>query len=205
MFKKFLTALSLASLTSLTPSFAEEDKSKGVYFLGSLGLGQMADIDIHSSDGGGVMDFDSGFSGELGVGYDFGLVRLQGTFNSTNSDLKSIQGTAVDIGVDVNTYLIEGAIDLREGKNWQPYVGVGVGQSDIKVNLARTVGNVTLVVGDDQITSVVGRLGVSYKASENVDVYAEGWALALDNFQIGTVEFWNCGMTGASLGLRVRL
>ena len=46
---------------------------------------------------------------------------------------------------------------------------------------------------------------VSYKASEQVDVYAEGWALAFDDFSIGTVEFYDCGMTGASLGLRIRL
>ena len=205
MFKKFLSALSIASLTAITPSFAEEDKTKGVYFVGAVGIGQMADIDIHSSDGGGKMEFDSGFSGDLGIGYDFGTLRTQLTYGSINSDLTKIQGTTVDVGVDVSSFLLEGAIDFREGKNWQPYVGLGVGSSEISVNLARTVGNVNLVVGDDNITSVIGRVGMSYKASEKVDVYAEGWALAFDDFTIGTVEFYGCGVTGASLGLRIRL
>ena len=120
MFKKFLSALSIASLTALTPSFAEEDKTKGVYFVGAVGIGQMADINIHSSDGGGKMEFDPGFSGDLGIGYDFGTLRTQLTYSSINSDLTKIQGTAVDIGVDVSSFLLEGALDFIEGKNWQP-------------------------------------------------------------------------------------
>ena len=34
------------------------------------------------SDGGGKMKFDSGFAGELGIGYDFGPVRTQFIYNS---------------------------------------------------------------------------------------------------------------------------
>ena len=46
---------------------------------------------------------------------------------------------------------------------------------------------------------------MSYKASEQVDVYAESLALAFDDFTIGTVEFYDCVMTAASFGLGVRL
>lgn len=205
MFKNFLAAFSIASLTAISPSYTEEVKTKGVYFVGSVGLGQMADINIHSSDGGGQMRFDSGFAGEIGIGYDFGPVRTQFIYNSINSDLTNIQGTAVDIGVDSSSYLLEGAVDFRDGKDWQPYIGLGIGQSKINVTLAQTVGNVALTVGDDSITSAIGRLGVTYKASDTVDVYAEGWALAYEDFTIGTVEFFGCGMTGASVGVRVRI
>ena len=205
MFKKFFAALSIASLSTVTPSFAQEDTTKGFYLTGAVGLGQMADIDIHSSDGGGVMEFESGFAGDLGFGYDFGTIRTQFTYSSLNTDLSKVQGTTVDVGVDVSSFLFEGAIDFRDGKDWQPYIGLGVGQSEISVNLAKTVGNVNIIVGDDNITSVIGKVGVAYKASDTVDVYAEGWALAFDDFKIGTVEFYGCGMTGASIGLRVRI
>ena len=146
MLKNFLAAFSIASLTAIAPSYSEEVKTKGVYFVGSVGMGQMADIDIHSSDGGGKMKFDSGFAGDLGIGYDFGPFRTQFIYNSTNTDLTSIQGTAVDIGVDSSSYLFEGAIDFRDGKDWQPYVGLGVGTSKINVTLAQTVGSVALTV-----------------------------------------------------------
>ena len=204
MLRNSLLALSIASLSTISPLLAEE-KTKGTYFVGSIGAGAMNDIVFSAALGGGTATFDPGFSGEVGIGYDFGTLRTQLTYSSINSDLTKIQGTTVDVGVDVSSFLLEGAIDFREGKNWQPYVGLGVGSSEISVNLARTVGNVNLVVGDDNISSVIGRVGMSYKASEKVNVYAEGWALAFDDFSIGTVEFYDCGMTGASLGLRIRL
>ena len=72
MLKKAFTSLALASISSLTPLSAEEN---GTYFVGAIGAGQMADIDIAASLGGGDFEFDSGFSGEFGIGYDFGNFR----------------------------------------------------------------------------------------------------------------------------------
>ena len=62
MFKKSLATLLVASVATITPLNAEEN-SKGVYFVGSVGTGKMADIDIASSLGGGHFGFDAGFSG----------------------------------------------------------------------------------------------------------------------------------------------
>mgnify|MGYP001406415431 FL=1 len=204
MFRKSLLALSIASLSAITPLTAEE-KSKGVYFVGSIGLGQMEDIDIASNLGGGKFEFDSGFSGEIGVGYDFGNFRTDFTFNSTNTDLTKVQGTTTNVGVDVTSYLISAAYDWRADKKWQPYVGAGFGSSNIDVNLATTVGSVNVTVGDDDISTFKFKAGVNYEASDNLDVYGELWGQAFDDFTIGTLQFKDCGMTGASLGLRVKL
>ena len=76
MLRKALTSLSLLSIAAFTPLNAEE---KGTYFVGSIGAGQMADIDIAASLGGGDFEFDSGFSGEIGIGYDFGKLRTEFT------------------------------------------------------------------------------------------------------------------------------
>ena len=59
MLKKGFASLALASVASLIPVNAEE---KGTYFIGSIGYGQMADIDIAENLGGGDFEFDSGFS-----------------------------------------------------------------------------------------------------------------------------------------------
>ena len=204
MFRKSLLALSIASLSAITPLTAEE-KSKGVYFVGSIGLGQMADIDIASNLGGGKFEFDSGFSGEIGVGYDFGNFRTDFTFNSTNTDLTKVQGTTTNVGVDVTSYLISAAYDWRADKKWQPYVGAGFGSSNIDVNLATTIGSVNVTVDDDDISTFKFKAGVNYEASDNLDVYGELWGQAFDDFTIGTLEFKDCGMSGVSLGLRVKL
>ena len=150
MLKKSITSFALASLASLTPLGAEE---KGIYFVGSIGAGQMADIDIAASLGGGDFEFDPGFSGEFGIGYDFGRFRTEFTYNGTNTDLTTVQGFVTDIGVDVSTWMISGAYDWRADKKWQPYLSAGIGLSTIEVDLARTVGSVAVVVDDDDITA----------------------------------------------------
>ena len=202
MLKKGFASLALASVASLTPLNAEE---KGTYFVGSIGYGQMQDIDIALNLDGGVFRFDSGFSGELGIGYDFGQFRTEFTYNATNTDLTSVQGTTTDIGVDVGTWMVSAAYDWRADKQWQPYVGAGIGISTIEVDLAQTIGNVAVVVDDDNITAFKFKAGVNYEASENLDIYGELWGQAFDDFTIGTLQFEDCGMSGISLGLRFKL
>ncbi len=202
MLRKALTSLSLLSLTALTPSIAEE---KGAYFVGSIGYGQMQDIDIAASLGGGEFNFDTGFSGEFGIGYDFGKIRTEFTYDATNTDLTTVQGVTTDIGVDVSTWMVSAAYDWRADKKWQPYLGAGVGQSTIEVDLAKTIGSVAVVVDDDNITSFKFKAGVNYAADENLDVYGELWGQTFDDFTIGTLQFEDCGMAGISLGLRFKL
>ncbi len=202
MLKKSISSLALASIATFAPINAEE---KGTYFVGSIGTGQMADIDIAASLGGGDFEFDSGFSGEFGIGYDFGKFRTEFTYNATDTDLTTVQGVTTDIGVDVSTWMISGAYDWRADKKWQPYVSAGIGQSTIEVELAQTIGSVAIVVDEDDITAFKIKAGVSYKASEDLDLYGEVWGQAFDDFTIGTLEFEDCGMTGVSLGLRYKL
>ena len=202
MLKKSLTSLALASLASVSPINAEE---KGTYFVGSVGYGQMADIDVAANLGGGKFEFDPGFSGEFGIGYDFGKFRTEFTYNATNTDLIAVQGVSTDIGVDVTSWMVSAAYDFRADKKWQPYLSAGIGKSTIEVDLAQTIGNVAVVVDDDDITSAKFKIGVNYEATEDLDVYGEVWGQSFDDFTIGTLEFEDCGMTGVSLGLRYKL
>ena len=200
--KKSIASLALASAVSFTPVGAEE---KGTYFVGSIGAGQMADIDIAASLGGGDFEFDSGFSGEFGIGYDFGKFRTEFSYNATNTDLTAVQGVSTDIGVDVSTWMVSAAYDWRADKKWQPYVSAGIGQSTIEVDLAQTIGSVAVTVDDDNITAFKFKAGVNYEATEDLDIYGEFWGQAFDDFTIGTLEFEDCGMSGVSIGLRYKL
>ena len=202
MLRNALTALSVASLATFSPLMAGE---KGTYFIGSIGAGQMSDIDIASSLGGGEFEFDTGFSGEIGIGYDFGKFRTEFTYSATNTDLITVQGVGTDIGVDVSSWMASAAYDFRADKKWQPYIGAGIGTSTIEVDLARTIGSVSVIVDDDNISTYKLKAGVNYEASEQLDVDGELWAQGLDDFTIGTLEFEDCGIAGASLGLRIKL
>ena len=138
MLKKTLTALSLASVASIMP-FNLNAEEKGTYFVGSIGAGKMENIDIAASLGGGEFEFDTGFSGEIGIGYDFGKIRTELSYTATNTDLIEVQNVGTDIGVDVSSWMISAAYDWRADKKWQPYVSAGVGSSTIEVDLARTL------------------------------------------------------------------
>ena len=200
MFRRFLLALSAASLTIISPLTAEE-KSKGTYFIGSIGTGKMNDIEFAANLGGGTAEFEPGFSGEIGVGYDFGSLRTEFTYNSLTTALEGAQ----NVDVDVTSFLVSAAYDWRSDKKWQPYIGAGVGSSTIDVNLGTTVGGTTVTAGDDSITTVRLRAGVNYEVSEDFDVYGELWSQGFDDFTIGLIQFTDVSTTGASLGIRVKL
>ena len=186
MLRNSLLALSFASLSAISPLAAEE-KTKGTYFVGSIGSGQMNDIDFDASLGGGTAEFDSGFSGEVGVGYDFGSLRTQFTYNSTTTPLAGTAG--VDVDVDVKSFLLSAAFDFRADKKWQPYVGLGIGTSTIDIDLATTVGGTSITAGDDNISTAKFSVGVNYEASESLDLYGEYWGQGFDDFTIGLVQF----------------
>ena len=201
MLRNTLLALSIASLSTISTLNAEE-KTKGTYFVGAIGSAQMTDILFSANLGGGTAQFEPGFSGEIGVGYDFGDLRTEFTYNSTTNELA---GTGGGVDVDINSFLLSAAYDWRADKKWQPYIALGVGSSTIDINLNATVGNTSITAGDENITSAVLKVGLNYEASENVDVYGELWGQGFDTFTIGLIEFTDVSMGGASLGLRVKI
>ena len=201
MIKKFLLALSVASITSMAPTTAEE-KNNGIYFVGSIGTGQMNDIAFSANLGGGTAEFEPGFSGEIGVGYDFGSVRTEFTYNSTTTPLDE---NVVDVDVDVKSFLLSAAYDWRSDKKWQPYISAGVGSSTIDINLGATIGGTTITAGDDNIATFKLKAGLNYEASDDIDVYGELWGQGFDDFTIGLIQFTDVSVSGASLGLRVKI
>ena len=205
LFRSSLLAAGLAATSLFTPSFAGEDR-KGFYITGSVGIADIYDIDISSTLGGGSFQFDPGFNGEVGAGYAWGNgLRTEFSYNSLNSDMKSIQGASVSIPVDVTSWFVTGAYDFRQGKKWQPYVSGSIGTSNIDVEVATTIGSVAVTVGDDEVTTLAGKLGMTYEASEKVDIYGEGWIHSYDDFTIGAISFTDCVSTGLSVGLRVKI
>lgn len=193
-------ALSVASLSAITPLAAEE-KTKGTYFVGSIGSGVMNDIVFSANLGGGTATFDPGFSGEIGVGYDFGDIRTEFTYNSTNTPLEGF----TNVDVDVKSFFLSAAYDWRAEKKWQPYIGLGIGSSNVDINLAATVGGTSLTAGDDNIATAKFKLGVNYEASDSMDVYGELWGQGFDDFTIGLIQFTDVSVSGVSLGIRVKL
>ena len=208
MLKTSIASLTIASLASLSPLNAE-DKIKGLYFTGSAGLGEMSNIDVQPADGSGSYKFESGFSGEVGVGYDFGSFRTAVTFSETTTDLTSISNIGSDVGVNVSTFLFSAAYDFRSDKKWQPYLSAGVGSSTLNFHphsgSTNSYGSVTVTKDDDSVTTARITGGLNYEASENIDIYGEFWGQSFSDINIGTLTLKSGTMTGASIGLRYKL
>lgn len=177
------------------------EKTKGTYIVGSVGTGGMNDIRFAPSLGGGLAEFDPDFSGEIGIGYDFGNIRTDLTYSQTTTPLKGT--SAVD--VDVTSYFLSASYDWRADKKWQPFIGLGIGASTVDVNLATSVGGTIITAGDDDILTAKVKIGVNYEASMNVDIYGELWGQGFDDFTIGLIQFTDVKVSGASVGIRVKL
>ena len=200
MIRKTLLALSIASLSTISPLTAEE-KTKGSYLFGSIGSSQITDVEFLNADAGGTAQFDTGLSGEIGVGYDFGDFRTELTFNSTRNELS--ESTGVDF--NVKSYFLSAAYDFRADKKLQPYIGLGVGSSTIDFDSYAQINNTIVRAGDENVTSTILKVGLNYEASENIDIYGELWGQDFQTFEIGLIDFVDVTAAGASLGIRVKL
>ncbi len=198
--------LAIADVGSFEMS--EEDLHKGFYVTGTVGTGGMGDLDNTNSVTSQVYKFDSGLSSEGGIGYDFGRVRTEVTYNYLNSDMKSITAGSVDVGVDVNSWFLTAAFDFRARKQWQPYVAFGLGASDITFNDTKTVSTgepkPSVIQGSDNVSSYIGKLGLNYDMNDRIGLFGEGWLQGYGDFTIGNVTYRDALTSGASLGIRVK-
>tara|TARA_Y100001968_G_scaffold330679_1_gene383227 strand:+ start:1201 stop:1821 length:621 start_codon:yes stop_codon:yes gene_type:complete len=202
--RKKLLAVSFLFSSAFTPAaFAESDKEKGFYGLMGVGIGRHVDIDISAASGGGQILFDSGFTGDFGVGYDWGSIRTELAYNYIQNDVSSVQGYSSNVGVEFSSVFLSAYYDFRADKDWQPFVGIGFGSTQITATSSYS-GDVSLSAGDDNIVSAKVALGVTYRANDRVDVFGELWGTGYDDFTIGTFTYSDCGVGGLSVGARFK-
>tara|TARA_Y100001968_G_scaffold79156_1_gene70448 strand:+ start:119 stop:742 length:624 start_codon:yes stop_codon:yes gene_type:complete len=202
--RRLTTIASVIALSSLSiPESIAREKQKGFYANIGAGYARHIDISIDSASGGGKIKFDPGFAGDIGVGYDFGSIRTELGYNFISNDVSSVQGYGSTVGVEFKSLFLTAFYDFRADKKWQPYVGLGIGATEITAT-SSYAGNISLSAGDDNITSAVFKAGVSYHANEQMDIYGEVWGQAYDDFTIGSYIYSDCGVGGMTLGARLK-
>lgn len=72
--------------------------------------------------------YDTGYGLNLGVGYDFGGVRLEGEYGYKSADVNDISGYSVS-GVDAsfNSFMVNGYYDIKTNSVATPFLGIGLG------------------------------------------------------------------------------
>jgi opacity protein-like surface antigen len=142
----------LAALSAMAPSAAsaQESPPQGIYGVARAGLAIDTDARFPSSDTTAPATFQRdtdhkpGVTGELGLGYDFGAVRIEGTvgYATARLDRKKAQagGFFVDGRTKALTLGLAGYVDIATGSAFTPYLGGGIGASRVDMRLSRLSG-----------------------------------------------------------------
>ena len=196
--KRFLAAgLTFASFsTSLLALPTKADDEQKYYLTVGGGLSAIQNTDWAWSSYSGSFEHSSGFSGEIGLGRDFGRSSLEITYARNTGDLDAISvdqaGTAVSVsgGVSQDGLFVTGLFELTEDEDSQftPYVGAGIGINWTKWD------NVTITgtnIGGTWVRNLAGQLkvGTLVDLGEKSDFYLEGvYALQGGYAEYGTVS-----------------
>ena len=223
-----LVLASALALGAATPSFAEEAPSAKTGFYATLGLGANSTRDVGVTDSGvdaffgvavkGEIKVDTGFSGDLGVGYDFGKFRTELTYVRTTGSLDSVTGTSgansgtlqATSDVSTDSLMVSGYYDFANKSKWTPYVGAGIGYTKLKadpivgaVTIAGTTYTGTVTEkGNEDLFGYQAKVGVSYAATPALSVYVEGTYQGTEGFTAGSTKYEGLDAFGGKIGIR---
>ena len=171
----------------------------------------------------GNLDFGGGFSGDIGIGYDFGTIRTELTYAYSNSSINNVTGAAAEVSgssnFNKNDILFSVYADLTSNSRFTPYIGGGIGYSNLNTPGILIPAGVSTVgtpiprdllprerIGDGS-AGVFGwqaKAGVSYAFTSNWDGYVEGVYSGASGFATNNVDYDPFNTWGAKLGFRYR-
>lgn len=188
--KKVLFNITVGASLIAGQVLAEENS--GWYATGSIGASQILDIDYINADGtltGNKVTFDSGLGLDIGVGYDFGSTRLEGTWNRGQSPGGTDRGTVFVTDTTIDSILLSAFYDFRSSKQWSPFVGISVGSTRVDhLNV------------DDTGTSYGIGFGISYKTSDTTEVFYKSTAIVTP--ELDTLSITNGVYGNGTIGVR---
>lgn len=145
---RFAVLLLAASAAFPGIAHAQDDSDRGIYAVARAGMSIEPQLKLDESDqpAGSTFDdktkFKSGFNGEIGGGYDFGIFRIEQTLGYSSSGVKTDDlvgdGLAGDGRLRSFNMNLSGYVDLPVSRMFVPYLGGGVGVSRVEARLSRT-------------------------------------------------------------------
>ena len=188
LFAKLFAAAAVAASAVASPVMAGPYVNLGV----GTGFGTDVDGDING------IDFDADarttVGGGVGLGYDFGNIRLEGKVTRSTADVDRVNVSGVKYDVDESSTGWGIGLDLEYDFNnfsskFTPYVGVGVGTTWADD-------------ADDNAYGFSAIAGVAYAASEKIDLYGEIAYGFTPEQEIDGIDYDSNGEFGATVGLR---
>ena len=164
------------------------------------------------------LDLGGGFSGDVGVGYDFGALRAELTYGYSRASLNAV-GAANPIGlgafgivpttnnvsgiINKNDVLASLYYDIETNSRWTPYIGGGIGYTNLSTPSFALNGFPTHSVNKG-LFGWQAKVGVSYAMSYNSDVYVEGVYQGAGGYTYENLTFDAFNSFGGKIGFRYR-
>jgi len=222
--KLLLAFLGTILLGAQAPSYAEEGENsedfQGPYF--TLGIGASfpndtkADTELFGLDITETQKHSGGIQGEVGAGYDFGLIRTELTYARSQGST-----TDVDICVDTlgcygisgnrdfqsNSVFLSGYVDIPTKSKFSPYIGGGIGYTNISVDAASIWIGLNEYYVDSASKGLFGyqaKAGATYAATQTLDVFAEATYRGTQGFEDGGTNYDPISAWGFNVGTRIK-
>ena len=172
----------------LTPSYLLAGEGKP-YFTASIGGSQVGDIDVTGIDSD--IEFDSGSSFDIGIGYDFGKTRLEGTYQRHQTDGASWLGFDIDTDAVSDSFLGTIYRDFRDEKLWSPFIGASLGFSSVEID-------------NESESSITYGLawGIAYETSPTTDIFFKAHTIVFNQLDYSALEVSNAYATSATIGMK---
>ena len=220
------------------PEVKEGYSAKGWYL--TIGAGYQAPSDqTVNSNGGGVplftpffnpilfnfgannsttLDLGGGFSGDVGIGYDFGALRTELTYGYSRASLNGVSATNpigfgvfglvpttnnVSGAINKNDVLVSLYYDFENNSRWTPYIGGGIGYTNLSTP-SFTFNGIPSNSVNKGLFGWQAKAGVSYAMSYNTDLYLEGVYQGAGGYSTDNLSFDSFNSWGGKLGFRYR-
>lgn len=168
---------------------------------------------VFGSPATATVHYGGGFSGDVGLGYDFGLVRTELTYAYSRASLTNASWSAaalngsVNGNANANSVFASAYLDIPTRSRWVPYLGGGLGYTNLSTGtVTASAGGSTLSVngGNQGLFGYQAKAGLAYIASDTTDVYVEGVYQGVPGFSQGSASYGPSNSWGAKVGLRLR-
>jgi len=133
------------------------------------------------SGGENEAQFDEGTGFGIAIGYDFGMLRLEGEFEYRRNPVEGIAASAPVNGIAIaaNTgrvsawsFLLNGFFDIETGTLLTPYLGGGIGLANIRWENVFYLGFPSVFDDNDTVLAYqfVGGIGIAINESWTMDI-----------------------------------
>jgi opacity protein-like surface antigen len=193
---RLVAALVVAGSAVLSP-----DAHAQLYVAGQFGVDFPREAELSSSgtgtNGTGDLSFERGYTFSAALGVSLGRFRVEGEalYRTANLDNISVNGSGMRVGTstlaaglqmatgDVSSYGALGSVyyDIHTGTGWVPYIGVGAGVANVKLNVESVNGTPISFDEDDWVFAYQAGFGLAYQINNAA-------AVTLGYRYLGTTE-----------------